>query len=769
MKIKTMIWVFGYLASLICAIPIGTNCSLGDEYCGSISDLEMLICDLPSYTCKGTYLNNNCNSSAYCAQDYYCNDLVGICDNCPSGCNVCNKKDYCSICLPGYFLQYGVCYSLPDNCMTGSSPTNCTACESEFFLSNGTCNPCRTNCITCTAANNCQACATGMFWDPIESACGPGITNCVSPVNDTACTHCNEGYYLYTDKFGTSSCVIGTEDCQCVYPLGTCQTCDVGYFLVKIVRSTCAVTNLDTNTCSKIALSNCNTSTDGVTCASCINGFFLTANCNPKVPNCDVPASAVACKTCSAGFYLKTTVCNQCYMTNIAGQITSSCATCTGPYRANCTSCLPNYYMLANASFGCLPCAAGCACLTPGACDNGCLPGYYVNGITCAQCSTGCSTCNDNTECTVCSTGYFLTNNQCVACASPCTYCTAANVCAICSNGYYVTNGQCTACPPTCAVCSSPTACTSCLPGYYITGGSCSQCNTGCICQAANTCPSCQNGYYLNNNVCSQCGTGCISCTSNTVCVTCSSGYSLNAAGTCVKCGVNCPVCVVNGTGKCDYCNAGYIIRNDYSGCDLFPVGCATVDYWPDQCSSCVAGYALATGLSVQQPCQPCDANCKVCPPSLPHNCTQCMDGYYVDESNICNYQCGSNCSQCLNDYWCNVCSPNYYLNQGTCTQIADPNCLASTDGQNCTQCKPGYVFVQQNFTCVQCSYTNQYVNTCAPPPLNSTGKPMAFAILTTLSCLPGSLFTQVCSSPMTGCDVLASPNICSVCSAEVY
>ena len=76
------------------------------------------------------------------------------------------------------------------------------------------------------------------------------------------------------------------------------------------------------------------------------------------------------------------------------------------------------------------------------------------------------------------------------------------------------------ACPTTCATCTSDTVCQSCQSGYGL---------------QSNNCATCPSGTYLNGQTCTACPTTCDICSSDTVCQNCKSGYGLqnNLCDTC--------------------------------------------------------------------------------------------------------------------------------------------------------------------------------------------------------------------------------------------
>lgn len=153
--------------------------------------------------------------------------------------------------------------------------------------------------------------------------------------------------------------------------------------------------------------------------------------------------------------------------------------------------------------------------------------------------------------------------------------------------------------------CSSQVA--NCLDCYYSSLMSKTMCIT---CASSfflytfnNTClPVCPSpGFYLyQNKYCMSCGLNCNTCTNDSVCTVCNSGYNLYQgqcisicpqgyyanSGVCTICETNCNVC--NYT-QCIQCNKPYSLDANY------------------HCTLCVSGYFVNTHTSA---CQQCATNC---------------------------------------------------------------------------------------------------------------------------------------------------------------
>lgn len=96
--------------------------------------------------------------------------------------------------------------------------------------------------------------------------------------------------------------------------------------------------------------------------------------------------------------------------------------------------------------------------------------------------------------------------------------CSSGNLQQNCNAGYYLNTVQnlCYQCKSPCSTCSSDTVCLTCTSGFSLSGGQCVS-------------TSCSDGYYKDaNNYCQACQSPCNTCSSISVCTSCVSGYQLN-------------------------------------------------------------------------------------------------------------------------------------------------------------------------------------------------------------------------------------------------
>ena len=147
-------------------------------------------------------------------------------------------------------------------------------------------------------------------------------------------------------------------------------------------------------------------------------------------------------------------------------------------------------------------------------------PNCYIDHCDGEYCyGSGCTRCKD---------GYYLYETSCNQCPHDCETCSSVSMCNKCKKGKYGTTCEYT-CENTCVDCVSATECTDCMRGRY--GSMCQlYCPLGCqdiICdKTSGKCTEgCRNGYYLSGENCVQCPVECITCSNDSHCTECSSGF----------------------------------------------------------------------------------------------------------------------------------------------------------------------------------------------------------------------------------------------------
>lgn len=162
------------------------------------------------------------------------------------------------------------------------------------------------------------------------------------------------------------------------------------------------------------------------------------------------------------------------------------------------------------------------------------------DSFTCNQCAIGFQVDATNKICQpivckanqvfsqgqcVCAMGYYLLGSACALCTK--TNCATCNVgnCLTCVNGYVVQSGSCLSCIQNCKTCTATTSCSVCFKGFFYDASS-----STCV-QTGNSILS----YTFINNLANLCSVGCISCSSPSICTSCSPGFAMRTTY-CVPC-----------------------------------------------------------------------------------------------------------------------------------------------------------------------------------------------------------------------------------------
>ncbi|CAG9329240.1 unnamed protein product [Blepharisma stoltei] len=379
-------------------------------------------------------------------------------------------------------------------------------------------------------------------------------------------------------------------------------------------------------------------------------------------------------------------------------------------------------------------------------------------------------------ECTYV-TSSFTCDSNCYTCFTTPNYCTSCdpsgsypyldgNTCnANCPNGQYdnITTPakKCDDCDTICLTCKDySTYCLTCdsaglYPYYY-----------------DNTCSSsCPSGKYGDGLTCLSCINPCATCSSASVCTSCTVKKSapnygantyLNADGTCT---VTCP-------------DSTFANSTSYT-CDACSPSCSKCSQSASYCTSCNSPLLLQSGKCVSSctgggyyiqsngVCYPCDSPCNTCSLTT-SNCTTCISNYY-----LYGYSCVSpcpywtvlvlnRCKDCINS--CETCSgaPAY------CTSCLGNKLL---EGTTCVDhCTDGYF--SNGVECVAC---NQTCATCSSSATACTSCDSGNYLLGSScvsSCpsgtyIPGDGICLACNSTCLTCS--GSTNTCKSCPNGKY
>ena len=157
-------------------------------------------------------------------------------------------------------------------------------------------------------------------------------------------------------------------------------------------------------------------------------------------------------------------------------------------------------------------------------------------------CSSNCLTCSSLAACLTCPPGNALVSSTCTPCSAG-TYPLSSSS-ASCAGGYlcsfYSFTNECVACSSGCVSCTSSSVCLSCSGNYYMSAQLCTACPSGKY-ALTGTSSSCTGCNYLHLVILAYnyiaCSSNCASCTGSSTCLTCSSGYALISSA-CTACSV---------------------------------------------------------------------------------------------------------------------------------------------------------------------------------------------------------------------------------------
>ena len=179
----------------------------------------------------------------------------------------------------------------------------------------------------------------------------------------------------------------------------------------------------------------------------------------------------------------------------------------------------------------------------------------------------------------------------------------------------------------------------------------CRACPDGCYnCDSVEVCTECDTGLFLQNY---------FDDVSEILCVAeCYEGFYPDTAAVpmdCKACIADCGNCTTS--LDCNLCEPGYVLMAPpHVGAHVCQTACDT-EFFPDD-----------VGI-----CQPCPADCDQC--SDGESCDVCSPGYYLEEGS-------ENCVL--------TCSPRFYLSAPDCL-LCPTRCSACSDSTTCTACNQGF------------------------------------------------------------------------------
>ncbi|XP_004591833.2 proprotein convertase subtilisin/kexin type 5 isoform X2 [Ochotona princeps] len=262
----------------------------------------------------------------------------------------------------------------------------------------------------------------------------------------------------------------------------------------------------------------------------------------------------------------------------------------------------------------------------------------------------------------------------------------------------------------------------SCPPGHYHADKKrCRKCAPNCescFGSHGDQCLSCKYGYFLNEdtsscvthcpdgsyqdtkkNLCRKCSENCKTCTEPHSCTECRDGLSLQGT----QCAVTCQ-------------DGQYFNGQDCQPCHRFCATCAGAG--ADGCTNCIEGYFMEDGRCVQSCsishysdhtsengqkfCKRCDTSCLTCNGPGFKNCTSCPSGYLLD---LGTCQMGA------------ICKDGQYADEHGHCQPCDASCARcrGPTQEDCTACPITRIF--DNGHCIlSCPAQEfQFSNQCHP------------------------------------------------------
>ncbi len=523
------------------------TCSSLDYECGT-----HLICDEEENcgTCGNGYV---CNNNGKCVEESTCvpttcEELERVCGEASDGCG---KALTCGICNDNNLCTEDSC-SQNGKCVYSS-----TSCDDNNECTTDVCDP-STGCshasltgISCKEDNN--PCTTDI--------CNNGLCTHI-PISDCCTTNsqCGSGAFCPQDR-----CNLSDNKCYSNYPSCTNNDgcCPLGCNLGNDNDCTTCTGNSQCNDNNVCTTDTCVSGTCTFTpITQCINndGCCPTGcnavndnNCNPKCGNgvregseqCDgLQLGSATCVsllgsgytsgslTCTSGcIYNVSNCCSPESNTQFCSRLTRQCGSVTA--NDNCGN--------SRTVSSCGTCQSGYTC-SNGLCIQSCVP--ETNAQFCSRLTRQCGsvTANDNcgnsrtvSSCGTCQSGYTCSNGLCIQSCVPETnaqFCSrlgkdCGNVTGVdnCGNSKTVN----------CGSCSSPLTC-----GGNGTANVCG-CTVSSYTPALNT-------FCGSRSVTTNCGTT----VTMPGTLTCQTGYSCAANGTCVKDSADLKYLVQNGVGYAD-------------------------------------------------------------------------------------------------------------------------------------------------------------------------------------------------------------------------
>ncbi|KAL4488915.1 hypothetical protein ABPG72_005702, partial [Tetrahymena utriculariae] len=599
---------------------------------------EQNIC-CPNY-CKECSKNKDDYNCSQCQVGYFLT-LPNTCTQCDSSCISCSgSAKKCITCARGlyqftdlrFFLDLKkTCQPCHSTCSTcnGQTEFDCLSCEQEKYIfpnhsckicqtdnkyyidQNLICQECHSSCLTCSgnSDSNCLSCPDDNQNSCVK--CHETCTKCNSNMEND-CTECKQGLSFQQDN--------------------TCQVCDTKNRKFVDPNNRCQLCHSSCQTCSNSQPNSC------FSCQSPRQLFNGICNiCHSSCLQCK-GESDQDCLKCQPGLYFlpngKCGICPDVGFYRFEGkciQCDSSCSSCNGSTKYDCISCSYPYSYF-DQSHQCQRCHIDCeSCF--GSNKNECLKCLNKNLYISLK-NQNCEKCQDN---------QFNDGIKCIKCSDHCQICTSSNTCEKCEKGYYYKDNQCSQCDQNCLSCSGHLKCDACVLNFKLYDGLCFNCK--------------EDEYLdLDTKQCEPCHSKCKSCFGKTdaSCIKCSNALEFfdednYCVDKCKESYIRSPI--TDRCQKCFYfqtdknklqcvldCPSGYFVDNANicQKCGPYCLKCKD----KDTCLQCQVGLSLMSHFQ------------KVC--------VKCKADEFVNENNICQKCLIQNCETCQSKTVCLTCAKTY-------------------------------------------------------------------------------------------------------------
>lgn len=246
--------------------------------------------------------------------------------------------------------------SVPNCEVDNCFATACTLCNDGFYLEEFKCYQCPDNCLGCLSGDHCEKCPDGRYGSVCHLQCAEGCKGSLCEKDTGFCTEgCQKGF---TMTAGT--CTNCPKNCINCLSMDICSSCKLGFW-----GDACQFDCIGCSTDGCGVDLNC---TDG-----CRDGYFAETL---KQVN-----DAFECLVCP-----------------------ERCETCRNS--ENCLLCKPGFWGDHCSQTCNNNCKISKCYKSDGQCIEGCQTGFF--GTMCSQkCSSRCETCDDGERCKVCAPGRY--------------------------------------------------------------------------------------------------------------------------------------------------------------------------------------------------------------------------------------------------------------------------------------------------------------------------------------------------------------------------